>query len=319
MDERQRQEGKASCRPSSFCTHRSSLPLPWWRRFFESPHSLRLAFFPSEHVTREQVAALDRLIAPWRPRMVLDLCCGPGRHLIPLAELGYPMVGLDAASLMVERAREQAQRREVPARLVRGDAQRLPFREAAFDVVLCLFNSFGYLQTDDENAEIIREVSRCLRPEGRFLLDTRNRHYQFSHLPFSEVISLDGGGAVWLECDRDPEGKRLISQFRSPATGEVLHEASIRVYPLEELQHLFAEAGLDIERIGSGYDWRPFGARSRELLILGRRRGTATHSRKTRNSGVSANGWLSLFSLTGRPPSGRGSGGWRRGRSGCAE
>ena len=217
------------------------------------------------------MAALDRLMSPWRPRLVLDLCCGPGRHLVPLAERGYPMVGLDAASLMVERAREQAEREKVAAGLVRGEAERLPFREAAFDVVLCLFNSFGYLLSDEGNAEVIREVARCLRPEGRFLLDTRNRDYQFSHLPFSEVISLDDGGAVWLECDRDAEGKRLISQFRSPATGEVLHEASIRVYPLEDLRRLFAGAGFDIERIGGGYNWRPFGPRSRELLILGRK------------------------------------------------
>jgi SAM-dependent methyltransferase len=258
--------GERRGRRSSPVTSPSALP--WWRVFFESPHSLRLAFFPTEHVTAHQVAALQGLLSPWRPRRVLDLCCGRGRHLVPLARRGHPMVGLDASSFMVDEALAAVRQAQVSAGIVRGEAQRLPFVEGAFDVVLCLFNSFGYLQPDDENEQVLHEVVRCLEPGGRFLLDTRNRNFQFSHLPFSEIVSLEEGGAVWLECNRDASGDRLISLFRSPGTGEVLYEASIRVYALDELRTLFDRAGLRIDRISGGYDWGPFRSHSRELLIL---------------------------------------------------
>ncbi len=242
----------------------------WWRRFFESPHSLRLAFFPDERVTAAQVAGLHRLMEPWQARRVLDLCCGPGRHLVPLAELGYPVIGLDVSAFMLRQARSAARSADVSACLVRGEAQRLPFSNGSLDVVLCLFNSFGYL-SDDENRLTIEEIARCLQPGGRFLLDTRNRDYQLSHLPFSEVVPLEGGGAVWLECSHDATRDRLVSVFRAAGSGEVLYRASIRCYTLTELEEMLDRAGLPIEAVYGGYNWRPFRGRSREVLVLARR------------------------------------------------
>lgn len=242
----------------------------WWRRFFESPHSLRLAFFPDERVTAIQVDGLHRLMSSWAPKRVLDLCCGHGRHLVPLATLGYPMVGLDASAFMLDEARSAARSAGARAALVRAGAERLPFADRTFDVVLCLFNSFGYL-SDDGNEAIIRETSRCLEPGGRFLLDTRNKAYQLSHLPFSEVVPLEGGGAVWLECSQDATGERLVSVFRAAGSGKVLYRASIRCYTLNELQDMLDRAGLEIEAVYGGYNWRPFRGGSREVLILARR------------------------------------------------
>jgi SAM-dependent methyltransferase len=181
---------------------------------------------------------------------------------------GYPVVGLDASSLMVSRA--QAAAREVGSRscVIRGEAQHLPFAEATLDVVLCLFNSFGYLPTDEGNQQVLREAARCLLPGGRFLLDTRNRSYQLAQLPFSEIVPLQGGGAVWLECRHDAARRRLVSQFRNAATGKLLHRASIRSYSLPELEAMLACCSLRIDDTFGGYDWKPFGGDSRELLLL---------------------------------------------------
>ncbi|MBM3471862.1 MAG: methyltransferase domain-containing protein [Armatimonadetes bacterium] len=244
----------------------------WWRAFFESPDSLTLAFFPDDWVTDRQVKGLDRLLMPWRPRRVLDLCCGHGRHMAPLLERGYPVVGLDASSLMVTRAQAAVRQTGATGGVVRGEAQRLPFAEGAFDVVICLFNSFGYLPTDEENEQVLRETARCLRPRGRFLLDTRNRAYQLSQLPFSEIVPLQGGGAVWLECRHDVPRGRLVSEFRSAGTGKLLHRASIRTYSLSELERMLTRCGLLIAETYGGYDWTPFRGDSRELLLLTERR-----------------------------------------------
>src|SRR3972149_4097175 len=70
------------------------------------------------------------------------------------------------------RARREARRRKVAAPLVRGDARRLPCRDACLDVALNLFNSFGYCATDEENEQELREAARVLKPGGRFLLAT---------------------------------------------------------------------------------------------------------------------------------------------------
>jgi len=245
----------------------------WWRSFFESPESLRLAFFPDPSVTDQQVKALDRQLKAWRPGRVLDLCCGHGRHLVPLLQRGHPVIGLDASCLMTTRAHAAARQAGCGGRVVRAEAHRMPFRDAAFDVVLCLFNSFGYLATDEEHEAVLLHTARCLMQNGRFLLDTRNRAYQLSQLPFSEIVPLQGGGAVWLECKHDPERDRLVSEFRAAGSGQVLHRASIRSYSFPQLEQMLDRCGFTIEETFGGYDWRPFRGASRELIILARRRG----------------------------------------------
>jgi SAM-dependent methyltransferase len=192
--------------------------------------------------------------------------------MAPLLERGHPVVGVDASSLMVTRAQAAIRLTGGTGSVVRGEAQRLPFIEGTFDVVLCLFNSFGYLPSDEENEQVLRETARCLQPGGRFLLDTRNRAYQLSHLPFSEIVPLQGGGAVWLECKHDVRRHRLVSEFRSAGTGKLLYRASIRTYSLQELEQMLTRCGLPITETYGGYDWTPFRGDSRELLILTERR-----------------------------------------------
>src|SRR5213592_2654780 len=75
----------------------------------------------------------------------LDVGCGTGRNL-PLYAAGVRVIGLDPARDALLAARRRAP--GVP--LVQGDAQALPFRDAAFDTVV----------------SGLAEVKRVLRPGG---------------------------------------------------------------------------------------------------------------------------------------------------------
>jgi len=68
----------------------------WWRRFFESSDSLELSYFPDHRETAREIQGLQRLLRLTREDLIADICCGYGRHLIPLVNLGYRVVGLDA-------------------------------------------------------------------------------------------------------------------------------------------------------------------------------------------------------------------------------
>lgn len=68
---------------------------------------------------------------------VLDVACGTGESACFLSDtLGAALVGLDAAESMIERAGRKAKTRNLPVRLLRGDAHRLPFRAGTFDAVI---------------------------------------------------------------------------------------------------------------------------------------------------------------------------------------
>ncbi len=100
----------------------------------------------------------------------LDLCTGTGAMLRGLARRGGAgalVVGLDFSGGMLARAREKLVGVSGVA-LVRGDAERLPFRDGSFHAVTC---SHAFYELRGEGAErALGEVARTLRPGGCFLM-----------------------------------------------------------------------------------------------------------------------------------------------------
>jgi len=91
---------------------------------------------------------------------LLDVACGPGLVSEAAAARGARPIGVDVAAAMVERARLRCPGLE----FVEGDAQRLPFPDAAFDAVTM---NFGILHLSRPETALA-EARRVLIPGGRF-------------------------------------------------------------------------------------------------------------------------------------------------------
>jgi ubiquinone/menaquinone biosynthesis C-methylase UbiE len=91
---------------------------------------------------------------------VLEVAPGPGYFAVELARLGYAVTAVDVSRTMVEISRETAARAEVEVDVRHGDASRLPFPDASFDLVVCqaAFKNF----TDPVRS--LDEMHRVLRP-----------------------------------------------------------------------------------------------------------------------------------------------------------
>ena len=97
-------------------------------------------------------------------RRALDVGCGPGRLLLHLAPRFHELVGLDLSAAMLERARAHARAAgQDHVRLVQGDAHRLPFADASFDLVTSALVVFLL----DEPAAAVAEMARVTVPGGR--------------------------------------------------------------------------------------------------------------------------------------------------------
>ena len=94
---------------------------------------------------------------------VIDVGCGDGRHIVEAARRGCFAVGLDYDADELRRARERIGTRRVD--LVVGDATRLPFRDGAFDALICT-ETLEHLPDDTGG---VREIARILRPGGALL------------------------------------------------------------------------------------------------------------------------------------------------------
>jgi SAM-dependent methyltransferase len=121
-------------------------------------------------ITTREVAFVQRRMPPASHPRVLDLCCGPGRHLAPLAAAGYDVTGLDIDPVPLADSRARA------SDVVRGDMRCLPFRDDALDGVVCFWQSFGQFD-DTTNRTVLAEVARVLRPGGIAIVDVYHRLY----------------------------------------------------------------------------------------------------------------------------------------------
>lgn len=104
-----------------------------------------------------------------RGRRVLDCGLGAGRNSRYLASLGHQVTGIDLSPQMLTRAAQP----DNGVALVRGAIQRLPFRDGAFDALVCTHT----LETMrlPEILAAVAEFPRVLRPGGLALIVTGAR------------------------------------------------------------------------------------------------------------------------------------------------
>ncbi len=94
----------------------------------------------------------------------LDVGCGPGIVVAALRAAGLFAVGIDLTAEMIREARGAG---GGGGAYVRGDVARLPFRDRAFDLVICR-NTFHHLA---DPAAVTREMARVARGGGRVVIE----------------------------------------------------------------------------------------------------------------------------------------------------
>lgn len=128
-----------------------------WSRTYDAPGLQRSTYRPVHDAVLRRLQHVDA-------DAVLDLGCGTGQFTSRLVDR-FPdatVTGFDLSAGMLDEAAD----RVAGAALVRGDAMRLPFAEATFDVVVCTESFHWY----EQQAEALAGIARCLRPDGRLLI-----------------------------------------------------------------------------------------------------------------------------------------------------
>ena len=259
----------------------SSTSPAWFRQHFNDDYPTLYAGRTQEQADAEVAFAVERLDICSRDR-VLDLCCGHGRHLRSFAARGIPVVGVDLSDALLRRAP-----RDEGIRVVRADMRRLPFAGGvdSFSVLVNFFTSFGYFDSEDDNAAAVREMARILAPGGRFLLDLMNLHATLDSLaprterragPF-EVVE-----ERWFDGSRRRIEKRIrLVDSRSGERREYIE--SVRVYEEDEIRELLTSEGLDVERVFGDFAGSEAGGQAPRMVLTGTRR-KAAQTRTTTGS-----------------------------------
>lgn len=93
---------------------------------------------------------------------ILDVACGTGNTVIPLARAGVRMIGVDIASNLLEQARARAHKERLKVGFREGDAEQLGFPDVMFDGVISMFGAMFAPRPE----MVVSELVRVTRPGG---------------------------------------------------------------------------------------------------------------------------------------------------------
>ncbi|MGA7671031.1 MAG: class I SAM-dependent methyltransferase [Nitrolancea sp.] len=104
---------------------------------------------------------------------ILELGCGTGRLLVPLAEAGYDVIGIDSSHEMLDLARKRvADSGLTNAELIHGDMRELHnLASDCFRLVFCAVNSFLHLESRDDQLATLEAARRVLDDRGVLVID----------------------------------------------------------------------------------------------------------------------------------------------------
>jgi SAM-dependent methyltransferase len=216
---------------------------------------------------------------------LLELGCGTGRVLIPLAADGQRITGLDVSAAMLAAARAKADAAGLRDRvnLVQGDMRDfgLPTR---FALAFIPINTFMHCYDGGEQLACLRSIRRHLQPGGRLVIDVY-------HPDLQALLESDG---------------RLGSEgtVLDPATGHTIHRLYTRrldlatqtqhityimdeidaagvvrraLFPFRmrfvyryEMEYLLRLAGYSLETVYGSYDLEPFDSNSEKMIFAAR-------------------------------------------------
>ncbi|MCB0142962.1 MAG: methyltransferase domain-containing protein [Caldilineaceae bacterium] len=186
----------------------------WWRQIFNANY-LRTDgdVVEDPNITKREIDLfLDVLHAP-KESVILDLCCGQGRHTLELARRGYQnLFGLDRSHYLINRAKTLNKKGGFNVTFKEGDARKLPFPNDKFDYVVIAGNSFGYFESAHDDLKVLREVLRVLKPNGNLLVDLTDGDYVRENFQPRSWEWIDKKYFVCRERSLSKDRQRLISR-----------------------------------------------------------------------------------------------------------
>ena len=152
----------------------------WYESLFENYGEK----YDSENFTQGTIGECDFIEAELKSDKtlkILDVGCGTGRHTIELSRRGYNVIGIDLSESQLTRAKQKAKNHDLEIDFQKQDARNLTFvKEYDVAIMLCE-GGFPLMETDEQNFEILKSVTKSLKEHGKFIFTTLNGLFPLYH------------------------------------------------------------------------------------------------------------------------------------------
>lgn len=213
---------------------------------------------------------------------ILELMCGTGRVLLPLAEDGHRITGVDVSPAMLQIASDRLVAAGIEERvtLVQGDARSVELPASHFALAFVAINSFMHLNRVKDQFAVLAMAHRALAPDGLFILDLFNPDpvrlaNEDNRLTLERQYTLDGRQVlkfVASDSDLASQTSRVTYLYdEQDETGQVTRRVmrfTMRWFYQYELEHLLARAGFMLRSVYGSYDLDQYTSESERLIAV---------------------------------------------------
>jgi SAM-dependent methyltransferase len=217
----------------------------------------------------------------------LELGCGTGRALLPLAAVGHFVTGVDKSGALLALAEEKVKQARLSpcVQLLRKDLRTFQIEEREFDFVYCVSNTLMHLPTQEDQLAVLTNAARHLRTGGRLLIDL----FSPDIIRLAEISGVQELADRWIDEDSGAQVFKWSVRHLDVAhqlqetlflyeeifpDGRVQKQAipfTLRFLWPSEGKLLLQMAGFRIEAIYGDFDGNPYDDSSERLIYLARK------------------------------------------------
>lgn len=245
-------------------------------------YDLIAPFYDIEHAHFSEDLDLYSNFAELCGGKILELACGSGRVMLPLAEEGYEVTGVDTSGRMLDLARQTLKQAQVESHctLIQQDMCNLQL-DQKFRLAFIALGSFGHLTVRKDQQRALASVRAHLSPGATFIVDVSNADARYME---------DLSGHILHQGTWFAEDGTCYTHFVSPASstthhllelthfydqhrqGEALHRTtvttSLYLFERTEIELLLEQAGFAVKAIYGDYDLGPYQLESPRMICI---------------------------------------------------
>jgi SAM-dependent methyltransferase len=213
---------------------------------------------------------------------VLELMCGTGRVLLPLAETGVHVTGIDSSPAMLQIAREQAEAAAITqyVTLLEGDVRSVELPTGKFAFVFVAVNSFMHLETVSDQLAALVTARQALTRKGTLVIDLFNPDpaeilREDNRIVLDREYELDGNHVqkfVAIDSDAAEQLSRVTYIYdETTPSGALVRRTmhfTLRWFYRFELEHLLMRAGFTLRAVYGSYDLDPYQSGCPRLIAV---------------------------------------------------
>ena len=236
----------------------------WFIEWFNSPYFYQLYYQKTE---LEAAAFLEKImtyLGTPAGSFMLDVGCGKGRYSKMLASYGQDVTGIDISFYGIEEAKKSESDH---LHFFQHDV-RLPFWINYFNYAVNLFTSFGYFKSEREHYNVIRTISNSIKPNGTFVMDYLNTHYDEDHLVHKadkEIGGVNFHMTKWF--DETHFYKKIVVEDEN-LKEPLEYQEKVAKFSLGDFNDMFAFHHLQMQEVFGDYQFNKYNIKDSPRLIM---------------------------------------------------